>query len=114
VGSAAKGNEQTDLRTSDLGEASGTATPWAVTAFERREGSMTALVVVATSLAVGASLGRWWALALPLVGIGLFAGAESVLGPSWGMDTPVVAIAVVSEVALAAGVVVRRRLTRVA
>jgi hypothetical protein len=75
---------------------------------------MTAMVVVATSLAVGAAAGRWWALALPVLGVALFAGAEAVLGPAWGADTPVVAIAVVSEVALAVGVGVRRRLAPVA
>jgi hypothetical protein len=73
---------------------------------------MTALVVVATSIMVGAAAGRWWVLAVPLLGVGLFAGAEAVLGPSWATDTPVVAITVVSEVALAVGVVLRQRLAR--
>lgn len=73
---------------------------------------MTAILVVIGCLAAGAALGRWWALALPPLGIGVFAAAHATLGPSWGADTPVIAVALVSEVALAAGVILRRRVAR--
>ena len=75
---------------------------------------MTALLVVIAAVAAGAAVGRWWSLALPLLGLGVFAAAHAALGPSWGADTPVVAIALVSEVALAAGIVLRRRIARLA
>jgi hypothetical protein len=79
---------------------------------ERREEGMTAILVVIGSVVAGAALGRWWSLALPLLGIGVFAAAHAALGPSWGTDTPVVAVALVSEVTLAAGVILRRRAAR--
>jgi hypothetical protein len=75
---------------------------------------MTALLLVIASIAVGAASGKWWVLTLPLLAISLFAGAHAALGPSWGADTPVVAIAVVTEAALMVGVLVRRRFPRVA
>jgi hypothetical protein len=65
-------------------------------------------------MAVGAASGRWWVVARPLPGISLFAGAHAALGPSWVADTPVVASAVVSKAALAAGVLVRRGFPRMA
>jgi hypothetical protein len=75
---------------------------------------MTALLLVIASIVVGAAFGRWWVLALPLLGISLFAGAHAALGPAWGADTPVVAVALVSEAALAAGVLVRCGFPRLA
>lgn len=73
---------------------------------------MTAIVVIIASVAIGAALGRWWALALPAVGLAAFAAAHVALGPTWGEDTPWVAIALVSAASLAVGVFARRRIAR--
>ncbi len=73
---------------------------------------MTALVVIMVSAAVGAAVDRWWSLALPVVGLAAFAVTHVALGPTWGQDTPVVAVALVSEAAVAAGILARRRLAR--
>jgi hypothetical protein len=73
---------------------------------------MTAGLIVLGAAALGAAIGRWWALALPLVGVAVFAVAEVFLGPGWAADTPVVAVAVVSEAAMAAGIFLRHRAVR--
>ena len=73
---------------------------------------MTALLIILASLAAGAAAGRWWVLALPLLGIGLFALAHATLDPPWLQDTPVVAVALVSEASIAAGVALRLAVTR--
>jgi len=75
---------------------------------------MTAIVVIVASAAVGAALDRWWSLALPVAGLAAFATAHAALGPTWGEDTPVMAVALVSAASLAAGILARRRLARTA
>jgi hypothetical protein len=47
-----------------------------------------------------------------VLGLGSFALAHVALGPAWGTDAPVVALALVSAVALTVGLLLRRWLTR--
>ena len=68
------------------------------------------LIIAAVALAVGAWVARWWLLTLPLA---MVAGAGLLLamGSRINQDNPLLFLVVLLELSLAAGIVMRRRLT---
>jgi len=68
------------------------------------------LIIAAVALAVGAWVARWWLLTLPLA---MVAGAGLLLamGSKINQDNPLLFLVVLLELSLAAGIVMRRRLT---
>ena len=68
------------------------------------------LIIAAVALAVGAWVAHWWLLTLPLA---LVAGAGLLLamGSKINQDNPLLFLVVLLELGLAAGIVMRRRLT---
>jgi hypothetical protein len=70
------------------------------------------LLLGIAGLALGAGVGRWAVLWLPvgLGGVALVAGAEA--GAPWREDTPLPFLVLVTTCALAAGVLARRRRPR--
>ncbi|TME45633.1 MAG: hypothetical protein E6I60_15645 [Chloroflexi bacterium] len=71
---------------------------------------MALLIIAAVALAVGAWVAHWWLLTLPLA---LVAGAGLLLamGSKINQDNPLLFLVVLLELGLAAGIVMRRRLT---
>ena len=68
---------------------------------------MTLILVALAFLGIGASLQRWWTLALPVSAGGLAAVALVATGRGLG-DTPIPFLIILSTAATAGGVVLRR------
>ena len=70
---------------------------------------MTLILVALAFLGIGASLQRWWTLALPVSVGGLAAVALAASGHGLG-DTPIPFLIILSTAATAGGIVLRRSL----
>jgi len=69
------------------------------------------MVVLVVAVGVGAGVGRWWAMALPLV-LGTIVAALLVAGGNSLADTPIAFIVLVATAAIGVGVFLRRRSPR--
>jgi hypothetical protein len=71
---------------------------------------MALFIVAAAAIAAGGVVARWWLLSLPVVmiaGAGLLLAMGSKINP----DNPLLFLVVLLELGLAAGIVIRKRLT---
>ena len=69
------------------------------------------MIVLVIAVGVGAGVGRWWAMALPLVLGTAVAALLAASGHSLA-DTPVASVVLVATAAIGVGVFLRRRSPR--